>query len=95
VTLTDLADGANDGAFAGTAGPALGAAIDDTDVVHIFSAGPNGLAASRFGPDGTRGVSTSLGGTTQVAGAATLARHATAVVSATGGQIIFTTAIWP
>ncbi|HTA21147.1 MAG TPA: hypothetical protein VK989_17770, partial [Polyangia bacterium] len=95
VTLTDLADGVNDGAFAGPAGLVLAAAIDDTDVVRIFSTGVNGLAASRFGPDGTLGVSTSLGGTTQVVGAATLARHATAIVSATGGQIIFATAIWP
>ncbi len=94
-TLTDLADGANDGAFAGPAGLVLAAAIDDTDVVRIFSTGLNGLAASRFDPDGTLGVSTSVGGTTQVAGAATLARHATAIVSAVGGQIIFATAIWP
>ncbi|HEX4406725.1 MAG TPA: hypothetical protein VH560_17925, partial [Polyangia bacterium] len=58
VTRTNLGDGANDGSFAGTAGPALGVAIDDTDIVHIFSAGSNGLAASRFGTDGTLGVAT-------------------------------------
>ena len=95
VSLTDLADGANDGSFTGPVSPPLAAAIDDTDVVRIFSLGPNGLGASRFGTDDTLGVLTPAGPSADLAGAATLARHATAIVTIVDNQVLFRTAIWP
>ncbi|HSZ84222.1 MAG TPA: hypothetical protein VLA14_18180 [Polyangia bacterium] len=95
VSLTDLADGTNDGSFAGPASPPLAAAIDDTDVVRIFTIGRDGLDASRFGADDTLGLLMPAAAAADAAGAATLARHATAIVTVADGQILFTTAVWP
>ncbi len=95
VTLTNLVDGTNDGAFAGTAGPAVAAAIDDTNVVWIFSNGVYGLEASRFGPDDKLGAVTPAGTAASITGAVMLARHATAIASVIGGNLLLTTAIWP
>jgi hypothetical protein len=95
VTLTNLADGANDGAFAGTAGPAVAAAIDDTNVVWIFSNGVYGLEASRFDTDDNLGAVMAAGTAASITGAVMLARHATAIASVIGGNLLLTTAIWP